>query len=68
MKTESAILNSDLNSFARKYLVLGPDLSADELANFGKTHTEVVASALEQLMLFDKVSIKVYGENVPITM
>ena len=68
MKTESTILNSDLNSFARKYLVLGPDLTAEELANFSNTHTVVVASTLEQLMLFDKVSIKVYGENVPLTM
>lgn len=63
------VFNSSLNQFARKYLVKNPGENRLELAKFFQIHhDESIGELLEQLLLFEKVSIKVYGENLPLIM
>lgn len=68
MTNSSTLLNSDINSFARKFLVADAELTPTDLAQFEVKHNESIALMMEQLMLFDKVSFKVYGENIPLAM
>lgn len=59
------VFNASFNTFARKYLVSG---NGEDEAFLEKTfqsqYYECLSDVLEQLLLFDKVSIKVYGENI----
>lgn len=59
------IFNTSLNSFARKYLL--KNIGEDErflAQTFTSEYYKTLAEIVEQLILFDKISIKVYGENV----
>ncbi|WP_455928780.1 hypothetical protein [Pseudomonas fluorescens] len=56
------------NDFARKYLFKSVPVSKVDADNFHVAHQNLKSSLFENLMLFDKVSHKVYGENVPLTL
>lgn len=55
----------DLNDFCRMYLVENIPISKHDLAAFTPRQKSVDASTFENLMLFEKTMIKVYGENIP---
>lgn len=68
MNTGSVILNSGFNEFCRNFLVKGNPVAAAEVSLFERRHDDIIASLCEQLLLFDKVSFKVYGENIPLAV
>jgi hypothetical protein len=56
----------DLNELCRKYLVIGNQVSPEDAAMAVARFKTLEASLFEQMLLFDKVSFKVYGENIPL--
>lgn len=56
----------DLNEFCRKYLIAGSNVSLRDTMMFPHRQREMEALIFEQLLLFDKVAFKVYGENIPL--
>jgi hypothetical protein len=63
------VFNAALNEFARKYLVVGKEpLSSQEERLFKVRFNEKVAEFIEQLLLFETLTLKVYGENIPLTV
>ncbi len=62
------VFNSRLNNYCRKYLVKNFQLNREEIKEFENVHNAEVASIFEQMLLFDKVSFKVYGENIPLAV
>lgn len=61
-QTQTAF-SASLNDFCRKYLVTGQGPSPTRQAFIADIAAER-ARVFEQLMLFDKVNFKVYGENI----
>jgi len=55
-----------LDDFCRTYMVANRQVTPDEFGQFPHRLKEQHGSIFEQLMLFDKVSFKVYGENIQI--
>jgi hypothetical protein len=53
-----------LNDFCRKYLDANRAVAHEDVAQFPTRVAEENASLFEQFMLFDKISFKVYGENI----
>jgi hypothetical protein len=53
-----------LNDFCRTYLVSDRITTPDEVAQYPARLEEQNASIFEQLLLFDKISFKVHGENI----
>ena len=64
----TTIFQTDLNDFCRKYLVINPGQPEPSPINFLIDGKKIEASIFEQLLLFDTVSFKVYGENIPIAI
>lgn len=64
----SNVFYDGLNEFCRKYFVAGVNLTSDEIAKFPVVAKEIEATFFENLLLFDKVSLKVFGENIPLVM
>jgi hypothetical protein len=63
------VFNSTLNEFTRKYLVINPGEDQESLAaTMVDRYQDALASVVEQLLFFDKISIKVYGENIPLAV
>lgn len=58
------IFYPDLNDFCRTYLVSGRIITPAEQVQFQVRLKEQNASIFERLLLFDKISFKVYGENI----
>jgi hypothetical protein len=58
----------DLNYFCRKYLVTGEQLTPADTLLFPQRFKEQEASIFEQLLLFDSISFKVHGENIPLAV
>lgn len=66
MKT--TIYDTELNDFSRKFLVMNPGIpepSSIEFLSRAKTNE---AKLFESLLLFDTISFKVYGENIPLAL
>jgi hypothetical protein len=60
---------SSLDEFCRKYFVLGPKpLSPTEIREFPGRDAAERAALFEHLLLFDTVSFKVYGDNIPLVL
>lgn len=62
------VFHSELNQFCQKYLVKkanGPRLT---VAEFTADERQVSSALFEQMLLFDTVSFKVHGENIPLTV
>jgi hypothetical protein len=58
---------SSLNDFCKKYFIAGPNpLTPEDLRLLPTRAASECASLFEHLLLFDKVSLKVYGENIPL--
>jgi hypothetical protein len=53
-----------LDDFCRTYLVTNRQVTPAEFGQFPDRMEEQRGSIFEELMLFDKVSFKVYGENI----
>ncbi len=63
------VFNSSLNNFARKYLIKNINEDKKALANsFVSNYNSALSEIAEHLLLYDKVSIKVYGENIPLVV
>src|ERR1700726_4090061 len=62
------VFYSDLDSFCRKYLVKVEGVTAPDPQEFGRQAVDQQASLFENLILFDKISFKVTGESMPISM
>ncbi len=58
------IFYPDLNTFCRTYFVSNRPVSTAEAALLGSRWEEQEAALFEQFMLFDKISFKVFGENI----
>jgi hypothetical protein len=56
-----------LNDFCTKYFVVGKNpLTTEDMRRLPERAASECASLFEHLLLFDKVSLKIYGENVPL--
>ena len=66
LDTEMAqeIFYPDLNDFCRTYFISNRQVSPVEASLLPTRWNEQEAALFEQLMLFDKISFKVYGENI----
>lgn len=62
------VFYSDLNDFCRKYLVQGSPLTVNDVADFAPRLQNMRASLFEQFLFFDKIALKVYGENIPFAL
>ncbi|MCK4250379.1 hypothetical protein KAX97_02975 [candidate division WOR-3 bacterium] len=62
------IFNSDFDAFSRKYLDTNYKLAIYEKRLFPQKYKQILASLFEQLLLFDRISFKVYGENIPLAI
>lgn len=60
------IFYPELNELCRKYLVLGTPVSPKDAALAVTRFKSIEASLFEQMLLFNKVSFKVFGENIPL--
>jgi hypothetical protein len=58
------IFYPDLNDFCRKYFISDRQVSLNEASLFPIRWDEQESALFEQLMLFDEISFKVYGENI----
>lgn len=58
------IFYPDLNTFCRTYFISNRPVSSEEGALLTPRWKEQEAALFEQLMLFDKISFKVSGENI----
>ena len=65
---KSAVLNTGLNDFSRKYLIKGNDPPYHEAIKCPDVYRNSLADFCEQLLLFDTVCLKIYGENIPISL
>lgn len=66
MKT--TIFNSELNDFSRKFLVKNPGKPAPSPFEFVRETKSIDASLFESFLLFDTLSFKVHGENIPLAI
>jgi hypothetical protein len=65
----SDVFYKSINDFCRKYFVVGQrPLTPLELQSFSTIEASERAALFEHLLLFDTVSIKVYGENIPLAV
>lgn len=60
------IYNNKLNDFTRKYLISNNKLSKEDILFQGINYTNIKAQIFEDLLLYDKITFKVYGENIPL--
>lgn len=60
------LYNSSNNNFCRKYLVLDNNVKIDP-EDFLIAHNNELGVLAEQLLLYDRITFKVYGENIPLT-
>lgn len=56
----------DLDEFCRKYLVSNKPVTQEDFGLFVPRKMEIDSSIFENLMIFDKTTLKVYGENIPL--
>src|SRR5882724_8439889 len=60
---------TSLNDLCTKYFVIGPKpLSEAEAPKLSEMMAAESASLFEHLLLFDTISIKLHGENVPLAL
>ena len=66
MKT--TIYNSELNDFSRRFLVKNPGVPDPSPYEFLSQKSSIDASVFESFLLFDTLSFKVHGENIPLAI
>lgn len=65
----SNIYDAGLNEFCRRYLIRGEhDVPLQEARFFKLIYRDAMATVFERLMLFDRATFKVYGENIPLAI
>ncbi|MGC3023910.1 hypothetical protein ACPUER_01955 [Burkholderia sp. DN3021] len=57
-----------LNDFCRKFLVIGSPTQSNDPVQFMRQWEDVAGTLFESFLLFDTVSLKVHGENLPLAM
>ncbi|WP_158993994.1 hypothetical protein [Mucilaginibacter sp. L196] len=63
------VFNTGLNTFYRKYLFTNPNENQALIAaTFETEYNKTLSELIEQLLFFDKISIKIYGENLALTV
>lgn len=63
------VFNTGMNDVTRKYFLKTPNENEYNLGlTFTSDYNNALADILEQFLFFDKVSIKVYGENITLTV
>jgi len=62
------VFYSDLNAFCRKYLVKVEGVPPPNAVEFATDGIQQQMIIFENLMLFEKLSIKITGESIPISM
>lgn len=67
-KLNSNVFYPRLNDFCRKYFVQGANPTRQEIQNIAPALRQVQEDIFENFLLFDKVSFKVFGENIPLTL
>uniref|UniRef100_UPI001F080915 hypothetical protein n=1 Tax=Vibrio cholerae TaxID=666 RepID=UPI001F080915 len=60
------VFQSDLNEYCQTYLVKKENVPEPSPWSFLRDTEKTNQSIFEQFMLFDRVSFKVYGENIPL--
>lgn len=60
------VFYNGLDDFCRTYMVANRQVTPAEFGQYSDRLKEQHGSIFEQLMLFDKVSFKVYGENIQV--
>ncbi|MBK2256665.1 hypothetical protein [Francisella philomiragia] len=64
----TTVFDSELNDFSRKFLVKNSGTPEPSPQDFIKQKTNIDISLFENLMLFDTITFKVHGENIPLTI
>lgn len=57
-----------LNEICRKYFITGVNLTEFDKASFVPSMKKIEAEIFENLLIFDKVTFKVFGENLPLVV
>ncbi|UQW97267.1 hypothetical protein M2M59_15340 [Rummeliibacillus sp. G93] len=60
------VYNDNLNDFTRKYFIKGNEHLIKDVNNFPLEYESIKNSLIEQLLVHDSITFKVYGENIPI--
>jgi hypothetical protein len=60
------VFDSDIDSFCRRYLVKVPGIADPHPAELGAAAIQQQTKLFENLLLFDKLSVKVTGESLPL--
>jgi hypothetical protein len=59
----------ELNDFCQKYLVIGPQkLTRQDELLFAPKYESIKAKLFESFLLYEKLTFKVYGENLPLVI
>jgi len=65
---KNIIFYEGLNEFCQKYLVTNSKVTKLDLFLYDVKHKDVESTLFENLLLFDTVSLKVHGENIPLAV
>jgi hypothetical protein len=57
-----------LNDFCQKFLIIGSPTQSNDPAQFLRQRENVAGTLFESFLLFDTVSLKVHGENLPLAV
>ena len=62
------VFDSAINAFCRKFLIKAPGVPEPSAAAFSAEMTSLRKTLFENLLLFDKLSLKITGESIPISL
>jgi hypothetical protein len=57
-----------LNDFCQKFLVIGSPTQSNDAVQFQRQREDIAATLFESFLLFDTISLKVHGENLPLAV
>lgn len=60
------IYNNKLNDFTRKYFISDNKLTKEDILLQSVNYNNIRAQIFEDLLLYEKTTFKVYGENIPL--
>ncbi len=64
----SNLYNKELNDYCRKYIFINNQLTKNDILLQPIIYKQLQAKIFEDLLLFDKITFKVYGENAPLAI
>lgn len=68
IQENQTIFYPELNEFCRKYLDSSKSISLMDQKLFPQRISDIQKSIFEQLLLFDAISFRVHGENIPLAV